>query len=870
MTVLDTEGAVLFINARAARNLFQCSPEEAVGRNLADAVGESQIAQLLSTYREVLERDRPLTREIPVRLKEGEQWFLNQLYPIRFGEHKIPAVLSISMDITDRKKAEEALIESKRRLQLAHDAAKAGAWEWDLTTGKNVWSEELRKLYQLEPGSLEPSYEAWRESVHPDDREAAEAAVNSAAAQGKELNAEWRLNSRDRVERWFMSRGRPVFDDQGKVVRYLGVVMDITDRKRVEASLRETQERQRAILESVQAGVLVVDAETRMIVDINPAACRIMGLERHQVCGRECHEFICPNERCSCPVLDLGQDLDSSERHVIHASGRPVPVLKTVSRFILHGREHLLESFMDLTERRQSEQFFRTVAEHASDGIYLHGFTPEGLPGRFLDVNPAACEMLGYSRQELLEKSPLDLDAQGLSLENRMAILSELLSKGQTLFQIEHLAKDGRLVPVEIHSKVIDGGKNPLVLSVARDVTARKALEEQMIQAREAAEAANRSKSEFLANMSHELRTPLNGVMGMLQIMCTGPLDDEQRQYAEIAMQSARNMLALINDLLDLSRIEAGKMHIIEESVDIRALMHSVAEFFHLPTRAKGLELKMDVASTAPRIVIGDNQRLRQVLFNLVGNAVKFTESGQISIELACLPNRGGYGSPRLFFSITDSGIGISDDQLDRLFQPFVQADSSFTRRFGGAGLGLSICRRLLSLMGGHLCVDSTPGKGSQFVFILPLKEGKAERRQDAASDHLRPARPLLILLAEDDLTNRMAAKFMLERLGHTVVQAANGQEALQALLDEEFDCALLDIQMPIMSGVEVLKRLRKMEQNTGRVRTPVAAITAYAMESDRIHILEQGCDAFLAKPITMEALSSMLDGMAKRGESGY
>jgi PAS domain S-box-containing protein len=512
-------------------------------------------------------------------------------------------------------------------------------------------------------------------------------------------------------------------------------------------------------------------------------------------------------------------------------------------------------------ELRESRRELRLVADAMRESLLV-----VEAEGRILFANSRAARLLFHAEPDAVEGRNI---AERLPREQAALLLTsyrQVLAAGRPLSREVAVTIAGeerwflhRLAPIPFG---LDNAA--AVLSISLEITVRKAAEVATHRAREEAKAASRAKSEFLANMSHELRTPLNGVMGMLQILADTPLDQEQRQYAEIAIQSAQGMLALVNDLLDLSRIEAGGMPIQQEPLDLHDLLDSLCRVFHPTAQAKGVDLCCDVCPRVPRGMLGDPVRLRQVLFNLLGNAVKFTESGSVRLGVSSLPGPGGSGPPRLLFSVADSGVGMSDDQLSRVFQPFVQGDGSATRRFGGAGLGLAITRRLLDLMAGRLSVATAPGQGAEFAFVLPLRLAEpvfpAQPEPQAAPE----PRPLRLLLAEDEPVNRLAARLMLERLGHRVALAGNGEEALDALAQEDFDCVLLDISMPVLDGLGVLRRLRTLEEQTGRPRTRVVAMTAHALAGDRERFLAEGCDGYLAKPVDLDELTRTLHDNAR------
>jgi len=502
---------------------------------------------------------------------------------------------------------------------------------------------------------------------------------------------------------------------------------------------------------------------------------------------------------------------------------------------------------------RRSEAFYRTMWETATDAAII-----VDAEGRIEYANPAVLPVFGRAPEVLTGTEILPLLA-ARTREGRGGSFRQFLDTCNTQssdwnrIEMRFVHADGREFPAEVSAAEMRIEGRPAFLVFIHDITARKKSDEALIATRVAAESSSRAKSQFLANMSHEVRTPMNGIIGMSEILLQEPLEAREREYVEIIHRSGQALLGVLNDVLDFSRVEAGQMAIEHTVFDLPLVINDVAKLFEEAARAKDLRLSTELAPDLPRYVTGDSARLRQVLTNLVANAVKFTEQGEIEIMVSV------EGQDRVRFEVRDTGIGIPPELQERIFEAFTQADGSMTRRYSGSGLGLAIVRGLVTLMNGEAGLKSASGRGSSFWFKLPLPVSAEGAAVGDAPPNANKHAGKKILLVEDDAINARIAGVLLANRGIEVTHAANGEKAVAVFRNGRFDMIFMDCQMPVMDGFEATRHIRSAEQARAAKRTPIAALTAHALASHREECLAAGMDDYIAKPIRVPEFDALL-----------
>jgi PAS domain S-box-containing protein len=635
-----------------------------------------------------------------------------------------------------------------------------------------------------------------------------------------------------------------------------------------------SQERYQKLVDTVEGIVweaAVASADTLRFTFVSAQAERMLGYPVTAWLSEPdfYHDHIHPEDHER--VMDLCREMVREKRsrqfdfRMIGADGRTLWLRNAVSVIAEDGQSPILRGLMlDITERRKimdsvrkSEAKFRSYIEFAPIGVSVVDHA-----GRYVEVNRTGASMLGYSEAELIGRSITDLMPPEYR-ETGLHSFEKLKEVGSAMRESLIVRKDGSRAWVSLQAVKLDADR---FIGFFQDITERKQTEQALISAKEAADAANAAKSRFLANMSHELRTPLNGIIGMSGLLMDTDLTPEQLEYAVIALKSSKELLNQIDELLDFARIESGKLMFEKSGFNLRAVMKDTIQILSLQAEEKSLQLAWQVEPDVPLQLLGDPGRLAQIIRNIVGNGIKFTRQGGVTVNVSRIAEEVQQVSLR--FAVTDTGIGIPPEYLGSIFTPFVQVDGSSTRKYGGTGLGLAISSQLAELMGGSIDVTSSAGSGSTFNITLPFeKQGQEptlikENETEAIfvnheADAPQRAR---ILLAEDHTTNRRVIRMMLNKLGYEADAVANGLDAVKALEKTPYDLVLMDCQMPEMNGYDATAVIRDPESGVLNHATPVIALTANAMAGEREKCIEAGMDDYLSKPVLVQDLETVLN----------
>ncbi len=875
-------------------------------------------------FQRACEQGEPYDLELPFTTCKGRPlWIRTTAQPI-FKDGKVVRVVGNLMDITDRRQAEEALRLSSERLQLAIHAAQIGIWDWDVVNNELLWDESMYKLYGIQSGDFGGAYDAWAQTIHPQDRAYAEGEIQAALRGEREYAPEFRIVRPDGSIRHIKAESKTMHDQDGKPLRMIGTNIDITERKQAEEALRKSEAEHRQIVATAREGIWVLgpDMATTMV---NARMAELLGYEADEIIGRPMDAFMfdpdVPDHKKKMQARRKGVS-ESYERRFQRKDGQAIWTLGSATP-IFDEYRHFNGSFAmftDITERKRNEavntarlhliQFASThsLEELLEEAINQTEMLTGSLVGfyHYLDADQKNislqawstrtkaqfCKAAGHHMHYPIAEAGVWVDCvreQRAVIHNDYASLSH--RKGMPEGHAEVIRE--LVTPVFRGEKIVallgignkpaayteeDIGAVSQIADLAWEIGERKRAEqelahyhhhlEEVVQerteelrlARDAAEAANMAKSTFLANMSHELRTPLNAILGFSQLMRGDQaLNPSQHETLEIINNSGKHLLRLINDVLEIAKIEAGKVQLEITTFDLHMLVREVSDLMRLRAQQKGLQLTLDQASEFPRYIQGDEARLRQILVNLVSNAVKFTDTGGVTIRLGTM-KKDRY----LVIEVEDTGQGISAADQQHLFKPFVQLASGETQ--GGTGLGLSIVHQFVQLMDGRISVTSTEGKGTLFKVVLPLDKADEDAVARLASEShgevmgLQPGQASRrILIAEDQHENQLLLRKLMTDIGMDVKTANNGEECVTLFGTWRPDLIWMDRRMPVMDGEEATRRIRQLP---GGEQVKIVAVTASAFKEERKKMIAAGMDDVVRKPYR---INEIYDAMARQ-----
>lgn len=867
----DTQGRYLAANQRLAEYLGLSSPDFLLGKTIHDFFQPSFSDQISAEIETVLTHQKPVHIEKEFPVADGKRWFDIYQTPI-FIDGVLVGMVGYAWDISEQKRIEMALSESEERYRRVVEVSPDAIFVH--CEGKFVFMNQAAAtlLGAERPKDLYGLYAL--DFVHPTMRELVAQRIKNAWSQSDNPLIEEALLRLDGTT-VHVEMVSVYFSYEGKT-SVLAIARDISERKKIQDECNNTLT---ALASSERFLNAIIDTEPECLMLLAPDGTVQMmsraGLavvqvdEFKQIQNKSFYKLITPCYREAFQKL-----VDRVFKGLTGTLEFEVTGLKGATNWLdIHAVPFrnekgtvtsLLGIARNISEKKQFEQalkaerdHFRALFEH--DGAAHVIVSSDRIITR---VNKHFCTIFGgYEESDLVGQSTLMLHVDKQHYDNWASHFKQTFDGKKTNFNTEYpwRRKDGSVfwcVFTGVRMELVTG-EVVAVWSVL-DITARKQAEQQLQVAKEAAETANAAKSSFLANMSHEIRTPMNGIIGMAHLLRTTNLSPEQEHYLANIESSALTLTSLISDILDLSKIEAGKLTFEKTDFSLRYCLQELLSSQQFQIQQKQLSVHIKVSNNVPDILHGDQLHTRQILLNLIGNAIKFTEQGSITVSVRLVEANDDKAIIRL--SVVDTGIGMTTPQLERVFAPFEQADNSFARRYGGSGLGLAICRRLTELMGGRIWAESSIDRGSSFhvelAYTISKQATQLALKRNVSLGEVTEGHHLTILLAEDNKVNAEFIIKVLGRTGHTVIAVENGLQAVEQTARTPFDCVLMDIQMPVMDGDEAAQQIRKQEHGTGK-HMPIIALTAHAMSDERARLLDHGFDAHIPKPVDISMLIS-------------
>jgi PAS domain S-box-containing protein len=891
---VDTEGKTTLCNAAFLRMLGYDSPEEVVGRKLHDEIhhahpdGTAYIADDCPIYQAAR---TGTSKHVPYEVffrKDGTRFPVEYRAEPIYEDGELKGAVCTFSDISERVAKDEVYAklqniahEALERIDLAlNSGALVGTWVWDTINDKVRGDARFAKTFSIDSALLEegiPLADVIK-LIHPDDITNLNTLITEALEKGGTFRSEYRVRNGNGGWLWVEGNGTVEKDSDGRAVRFPGILIDINERKHIEETLQETHEQLKLAQKAGGIGVFVIERGATQI-RVSPEFCTIFGVEETELLETaEIEKQILEEDRHLQSTIKTRANGTAPLEVEYRIRRKNDGALRWISRraeFIRDRHNNVLQMtgiIQDITDKKnaalmlqENQDYLNLIIESAQD----YAIISLDEEGKIVIWNTGAERMFGHTPDDVVGKSieviftPEDRAHNAPQYE-----LTTAAEKGRANDERWHMRKNGERFYASgtMAAMTNEKGRIKGFVKIARDITAQQHAKEALLEARNAAEAANIAKTEFLANMSHEIRTPMNAIIGLSNILSMSqPLTQKQREFIKTLQMSADSLLTLINDLLDIAKIEARTVELEHIPFSLTRLMQEIVSMMAVQVKDKQLSFTGSGECVQKRMFLGDPTRLRQIIVNLCSNAIKFTDTGGVHISIACEPSQKE-NTEHVSIAVTDTGIGIPPEKLDNIFQKFVQADTSINRKYGGTGLGLAITKTLAEIMGGSICVESEVGKGSTFKVTIPLELATDHDVGDTDYSFANIVETTLekkirarVLLVEDYEPNVLVATTFLEQFGYTVEVASNGLEAFEMIKHNTYDVALMDVQMHGMNGFEATRLIREREKKTGAAHLHIIGMTAHALTGDRERCLAVGMDDYISKPFNPDELQSKI-----------
>ncbi|WP_291097336.1 MULTISPECIES: PAS domain S-box protein [unclassified Flavobacterium] len=866
---VDAQGNLKTINPAGLEIIEADSLNQVIGKPILNIIAPEYRGAYTEMHNRVLKGESIKMEFEVISLKGTRLWVETSATPLQDNGEVV--YLAITRDITDRKRAEKIQKESLDLIHKITSRVPGVVYQFKLRPdGSSCFpyaSEGINQIYRVSPDEVREDASKAFANIHPDDRANVVASIQVSAQNLTQWKQEYRVKYENGTVRFLYGNAIPQQEEDGSVIWY-GFITDITDQKKSEEKLRESEEKYRGLVEN-SPNAIVIYVDGKIVFANNECVHLMVAKNKEQLIGKPVLQFVHPENRSN--VIQIlkeikvdGKPLPTSEEKFIRLDGTTVDVeIKAIPTVYKHKTAVQL-IIQDITERNRTEVKLRQLSQAVEQSPATTVITDT--EGNIQYVNPKFVETTGYSFDEIIGKNQRIQSSGHTSAEEYKKLWDTIKAGNAWYGEFYNKKKNGDLYWESESISPIFNTKGEIThfVGIKEDITKRKQIEQELINAKEQAEESDRLKSAFLANMSHEIRTPMNGILGFAELLKEPDLTgEEQKEYIKIIEKSGVRMLNIINDIIDISKIESKQMEVSISDTNVNEQIEYIFNFFKPETTNKGIQLVFKNGLPAKEAIIKtDTEKIYAILTNLVKNAIKFTDKGTIEFGYTLKADRK---PAALEFYVKDTGVGIPKDRQQAIFDRFIQADISDKRAFQGAGLGLSISKAYVEMLGGKIWVESEEGKGSTFYFTIPYNvEPKKEtvfKNTASKEEEENQIKNLKILIVEDDTISNLLISKAVKIFSKEILKATTGVEAVEACRNNpDIDLVLMDINMPIMDGYEATKQIRQFNKDV-----IIIAQTAFGMTSDREKAIAAGCNDYISKPINIAVLGDLIQKYFKK-----